>query len=166
MSRLDDVKDGEGRVACSIRYDPDTANGYEEAEEREVTFIDEHELWDLEEGEILLWRREGDQWEGLAPVPEQGEEDDGTVDIVSLCREEERRMRLMGHDTDTDLVDMLQHLVPQERRRDVAACYRMGEEIFRYARELSFPIRMILTLEPISTVQESKGHACMNYSRR
>lgn len=37
----------------------------------------------------------------------------------------------MGVDTDQDLQHMLEHLVPQERRRDVAACYRMGEEIFR-----------------------------------
>ena len=56
--------DGEGRQGYILRYDPDIDSGYEEYEERTVTFLDEHELFDMEEEELMVWRVEGDSWDG------------------------------------------------------------------------------------------------------
>ena len=95
VRQLEDTEDGEGRLACLIRYDADTTNGYDEPEEREVTFIGEHELWDLEEEEILVWRKEGDGWECESEAEQANGTEDGTVDILSLYREEERKMRYL-----------------------------------------------------------------------
>lgn len=62
--RLDEngTTDGEGRIAYILCYDPDPESGYDEHTEHNVTFLDEHELFDIEEGEILMWRHECDDW--------------------------------------------------------------------------------------------------------
>jgi hypothetical protein len=48
-----------------IAYDPE--EGFD-AEERTIRIMSMHELVDLEDGDPLHWRREGDRWE--PPVEE------------------------------------------------------------------------------------------------
>ena len=60
--RADGVSDAEGRTAYILRYDADLALGFAEPEERTVTFMDEHELYDKAEEDFMAWRAVGDTW--------------------------------------------------------------------------------------------------------
>lgn len=78
-------------LACS--YDPDTAAGFEDCEERQVTFLSLHSLYDLSEdaADELFWRQEGEAWE--PPAEALGEDPEGAVslhDIVSRISAAER----------------------------------------------------------------------------
>jgi hypothetical protein len=59
--------DGEGRVGYALLYDADAGAGHDDPAPARVTFLSEHELYDLGEDEVLSWRRAGAAWE---PAPQ------------------------------------------------------------------------------------------------
>ncbi len=59
--------DGEGRTGYSLIYDADAGAGHADPAQARVTFLSEHELYDLGEDEVLSWRRAGAAWE---PAPQ------------------------------------------------------------------------------------------------
>ena len=77
IRKVDGRTDGQGRYFYLLRYDSDDATGFEEQEETESSFIDDHSLFDATNDMELSWRREGDRWDDapvniLAPPPPHG----------------------------------------------------------------------------------------------
>lgn len=83
VQRLEGSADGEGRPLYLLKYDADVDAGYEE-EERRVSFLDEHELYDLDLGDTVSWRMQGDTWDDLESDTYwvKGERADGEKELL------------------------------------------------------------------------------------
>ena len=71
--------DAEGRCAYILLYDVDVENGFPEQESAAVTFVNEHELFDISTVDVLSWRMEGSDWE---PPPSSA---DFSIDGERVC---------------------------------------------------------------------------------
>jgi hypothetical protein len=91
----DDAKtDGEGRLAYVLSYDPDAEFGYEEPTEHMVTFLNEHELFDMGEVDLLQWRHAGTVWDAIPSWEDQNPEMKDGVTIISMQKVLEKGERI------------------------------------------------------------------------
>lgn len=95
VRRADAERDGQGRQVYVLLYDADADAGYPDPTEHRVSFLDDHELFDVGECDLLDWRVEGTQWERPRPDAKMVEEPGvGLVEEVSLADVAERGRRI------------------------------------------------------------------------
>ncbi|GAB4816662.1 hypothetical protein N2152v2_003708 [Parachlorella kessleri] len=128
--------DGEGRQCYTLRYD--AHDGFEE-ELRNVTFLDERTLYDLEEDTELVWRREGDDWDESEDDEGEGAgAEQGAVlrmeDIRAAIATAERRR---GKTVEQECVEMVSALPPDQQRFMASGFADFTEILSAGLRELS-----------------------------
>lgn len=132
--RLDGTTDGEGRTAYVIAYDANSKLGYPDATESRVTFLDDHELYDLDYDEIIQWKIEGDPWNAPEDKHLLDEEDvDVLVSSEEMRREEQKISRLRGISTEDAFAKSVTEVIadlPPDRQRYIASNIQSGMKIF------------------------------------
>lgn len=128
-------------VCIEFYADPDPDVDYHEPTCHRVFFLNEHELWDLEEESILHWRREGDSW---SPDGDYVQADNANDDVASTgtSDEQERQMYSMesmvaeGHQIDRlagttfseEVMRAIDHL-PADVQTSIADRYNIGRSV-------------------------------------
>jgi len=126
-SRDPSITDGERRVSYVILYDPDHSAGYPDPTEHRVTFLEEHELYDMEHDDFLAWRFEGQEWDAQAV-----DDRDDAID-----KEWEKYRKVAGLSQTTSAMDVwkssvgrqLEHL-PPDIQQIMAEKVSRGMDIF------------------------------------
>ncbi len=104
-----------------LRYE---ADGKFDTETRSCTFLSAHELWDVDDEDVLTWRREDEDWEPPAEEGDPGAQaEGGTVQMRDVVAYNDRIARLRGRTLDEDAAEVLGTLSPDHARL-VAEGYR------------------------------------------
>jgi len=116
--------DGEGRRGHALLYDADAGAGHADPAPARVTFLSDHELYDLGEDEVLSWRRAGSAWEpepthrlagvpiATRPAPAPGSRSGVAVRLDDVAAALRRAERLRGESDDAGLGALLGALPP------------------------------------------------------
>lgn len=118
------ARDAEGRAVWTLIYE-----AFEDfsQEEREVVFLGEHDLLDVDGEEEMVWRKQGDAWE----PPELTEaEHTYTADEVARMMEAELS-DVSGGQTEEEMMRTLQSAIPPEKLLQGASAMREFIEKFK-----------------------------------
>jgi hypothetical protein len=159
LLRRADAKDGQGREVYVILYEADTTTGYPEPTEHRVSFLDDHELFDVGECDLLDWRIEGTGWERPRPTANLVEEPGhGLVESTSLAEvaEQGRKIELAsGKSLRSEMAELVAALPPEAQHgmaeRLNAGLAAFSEEIATMLKETDGPVIQLEHVEEMLT---------------
>ena len=117
--------------------DPDPEEGFDRPTRNRVSFLNERELWDLDEECILHWRQAGEGWEPNAEPTDQFQPNtleengkSGAMYTIESLISEGRQIDALTGTTFSEEVSNAIHGMPYNLQRVIADRYSVGRRIF------------------------------------